>query len=486
MKKTQLSKIESNLKIGIEESILIFIILIELLDFFRIIPPVLEFVEKTIAIIAICYLFYSASPTKILFGHKNRQYDFFIIFSFFLLGLKTVIGFIISASEHHSILSSFYSFIFTNMDIIENWAFKLGVLILAMCALLLINYKVKKPSFFHIIHEDKAPETFIQKISHLIITYLTFIAFFILIFQLAFEWLATTVDAPIMVGVLILLLLIIKYRKKFKTLAFLERLSHASEKFYERVILMFQDKNKIAIAIVGILVLHILVEVGHFIIPYTTGLGTPWYFPILGPGHEPLSFQIFQDFLLATSQVQQFFILLTYIINILAVLMLFIAPAYIWYYLYKDKKIHPGNLTWLFFGAISVFFIAPVFRMRQFNSAIIMGTDITTQQIPVISNVFLTILVGLIISIIFYILYRRYPKKTTRVGFIVALIYFAFYLLHFFMDLTRFYIKAIILLLQGNQYIISLHMFLFLCTIILFYVGSYLLLIYEVYAKQKI
>ena len=62
-------------------------------------------------------------------------------------------------------------------------------------------------------------------------------------------------------------------------------------------------------------------------------------------------------------------------------LLLFTAPAYIWYYLYKNKKICPGHLTWIFFGTVSTFFIAPVIRMKQIDSIELIGTDIVTQQI---------------------------------------------------------------------------------------------------------
>ncbi len=193
-----------------------------------------------------------------------------------------------------------------------------------------------------------------------------------------------------------------------------------------------------------------------------------------------------KDFALTTSALQKLAVSTIYIINILAILLLFITPAYIWYYLYKNKQIKPKNLVWIFFGSITIFFISPVFHMKRMNSQFLIGTDILTNQIPFINNILLIILAGIIVATIFFVLHRRYPKNTARVGFFVSLIYFAFYLFHFFIDIWYYYINAITIMLQNHQYLIGFHLFIFFIITILFYIGGYILLVYEVYAKQKL
>jgi len=55
------------LEIGIEEVILALLILIEVFDFFALLPPAWEYGEKILSILAVCYLFYEASLTKVIF-----------------------------------------------------------------------------------------------------------------------------------------------------------------------------------------------------------------------------------------------------------------------------------------------------------------------------------------------------------------------------------------------------------------------------------
>ncbi len=455
------------------------------MDFFRIIPPALELVEKTIAIFAISYLFYHASLSKILLGHKRKVFDFWIVTSFLFLSIKSFIGFLIAASEEQSIISWFFELVVSNAHLIEKAGFHIGVFLLFIISMVMTGEKVRRPSFLYIIHEEKRPNSIPKKIIHLLIIYLALIAFYTLVFTFSIEWLGTTVDAPVLVLVLLFFLTLISKHRARINHKLLVSINEASEHFYEQIILMFQKKSRILIAIVGILVLHIVVEVGHFIIPYTTGLAVPWYFPMLGPGHEPLAARMLADFALATSKIQQFFIMLVYIINVLAALMLFLTPAYIWYYLYKDKKIYPGHLTWLFFGALTVFMIAPVFKMKPLASVLLLGTDIMTQQIPFVENVFYAVFAGLIISAIFFVLYKLYPKRTSKVAFFAALLYFAFYLMHFFIDLWNYYTRSTILLFENLQIVLGMHFFIFFILTILFYIGSYTILIYEVLAKQK-
>ncbi len=246
MNKRTKKKLENKIKLGIEEAILIFLITIELLDFIRMIPPVLEFVEKTVAIIAIGYLFYKASLSRIFFGHKNKTIDSGIIISYLLLSSKTILGFFITAAEEQSILSSFYHFTISNIDLIEKICFKSGILILAILAIILIKQKIKTPSLMHIIHEERPTKTFPQKLIRFTTIYLSMLTFFFLVFTLAIEWLATTVDAPILVLVLLIFLyIVIKYKKHTNTESFLHKVSDSAEEFYEKVILMFQKKNKI-------------------------------------------------------------------------------------------------------------------------------------------------------------------------------------------------------------------------------------------------
>jgi hypothetical protein len=475
------------LEIGLEELILAFLILIELLDFFTIIPPALEYVEKVVAIIAMCYLFYKASVTKITFGVREKNYDVLIVFAFILLSFKTVIGFLISAVREESIMQGFYNLVLSNAALIEKTSFWLGGVLLLVIAGALVHEKVKKPCILSIIHEGKKAAGVRHSVVRFLSIYLVLISVFVVVFMLAIEWLAITVDAPVMMIVLFFyLFVIVKRGRRMDTESFLFRVSESSEGFYSRFISLFHSRKTITTAITGLLVLHLLVEIGAFVIPYTTGLMYPAYFEQLGAGHAPLGPLMANDFAMAGSALLQMGVLIVYSLNVLAVLMLFFGPAYAWSCLYRKKRIALTNIFWLFFGGMTVFVLLPVFKIGQVKSAMLLGADITTQQIPVLQNVLLVLITALVVMAIFYILGLRSIRQTTKLAFLVVFVYFGIYLYHFFISLAKYYIKAVTLLAQGKQYFIAAHMLIFFTITILLYIGGYIMFLHEAYLKQKI
>ncbi|MBW2965459.1 hypothetical protein KY363_08435, partial [Candidatus Woesearchaeota archaeon] len=396
--------IARKLEIGFEEIVLAMLILFEILDFFAAIPPIMEFAEKVIAIITMCYLFYKASMTKIVFGVKDRKHDMIIIIAYLLLSLKTVVGFVISSMHEKSIVTGIYTWIVQNADTIEKAGFWIGGLALLAVSYVLVHEKIKKPCILSIIHETRSAETASQKLVRFISNYITLTAIFVVVFTLAIEWLAMTVDAPILMIILFFyLFVIVKRGKGMKTESFLKKVSEASENFYERFISLFHSRRTIGVAITGLLVLHLLIEIGNFIIPYTTGIMYPKYFAQMGTGHLPLGTLAAQDFAAASGAAGHIGVMLVYILNVLAILMLFFGPAYAWTMLYAKRERKKAdlkkasdipNVIWLFFGSLAMFIMLPVFRMSRVGSGMLVGADITTQQIPFMENIWTAILIS--------------------------------------------------------------------------------------------
>ncbi len=475
------------LELGAEELILALLIIIEALDFFTIIPAPLEFAEKTTAIIAMCYLFYKASITKIVSGKREKLQDIMIVVAYLLISIKTVIGFIISAAEEKTIMMGTYHTILQNVDAIEKTGFWLGGLILIGMAVVLVREKVKKPSIMDVLHETKKADTAGKKLARGVTTYLVLLAIFVVVFAFAIEWLAITVDAPIIMIILFFyLFVIVKQGKNMKTESFLKKVSETSEEFYQRFISMLHERRTVATAITGLLVLHLLVDIGHFIIPYTTGLLYPWYFKQLGPGHEPLATHMAQDFALAGGAAAQTGVMLVYTLNVLSILMLFFGPAYAWAKFYSRKKTAMPRITWLFFGSLAVFIMQPVFNIGRVKTAGLLGVDITTQQIPNIQNTWSVLLIAGLVAAIFYLLERKNPWRTRTAGFLAVFIYFGIYLYHFFTDLAAYYVKATTAMAQNELYFIAAHLLIFFTITIIFYIGGYILFLHKSYIQQKI
>lgn len=475
------------LEIGIEEIIILFLITIELLDFFKIIPPELEFVEKSVALIAMTYLFYRVSVTRVIFGRREKVYDAMIVVSWFLISVNTIIGFAISVGEEKILASNLYMALAQNFYIIERTGFIAGITLLLVISILLVRERVEKTCLMQIIHEQKKAADWKHKLLRFFVIYLVLLAFYLLVYSFAIEWLAITVDAPIIVAVLLAyLVFIVKKRKEIKTATLLEKISEKSEEFYERFITLFHAKRTIMIAVAGLLALHLIVEIGHFIIPYITGLMYTWYFKQLGPGHEPIISRIAYDLTTSSGAIQNVAIIGIYLANIIAIVSLFLVPIYIWYHMYNKKPIQPKNISWIFFGSLTVFLLRPIFKISQINSKILMGADITTQTLQSLDNLWFVLLISAVVAFIFYILGRKNVHRTTKLALGVSLVYFAYYLGHFFIDVARRYVQATVATAQDGQYFTAAHLLIFLTMTIAFYVSGFFAFVYKALWKQKV
>ncbi len=83
----------------INELLIVFLIVLQVLDFFRLLTPVFEYVEKVISWALIAYLFYLVSPSTLFFGERRRGWDASVIIAYFLMTLKNVLNFAIVARD---------------------------------------------------------------------------------------------------------------------------------------------------------------------------------------------------------------------------------------------------------------------------------------------------------------------------------------------------------------------------------------------------
>ena len=77
----------------LEEVILILIIILNVLDFFEILPADIDFAKKIISWTALGYILYKASLTKIFFNNQKMSIDILLIMSYFMLIFKNIIIF---------------------------------------------------------------------------------------------------------------------------------------------------------------------------------------------------------------------------------------------------------------------------------------------------------------------------------------------------------------------------------------------------------
>jgi len=348
------------------------------------------------------------------------------------------------------------------------------------------------------------------------------------------EWLAIAVDAPLAVIAIIFYILHIIKTKDFRFDSFINNMSNSISNFYTVVLNLFTQKNKFALGVAGLLILHILTEIGNYIFPYITGRLDSLYFS-LSSGTENLEsafdnlilliesgrapFFSINDFI--TSQPHSIFayqiinmdsifqiinLLLQYIFNLYFLIFILVMPGVIWWNMYKfstDRKhrIHKIEINKYFIALFIISTVVVIFNSafsigyisnseyNQFltGSDLIKGVDIKTKALPIDVS-FWPIILGIIISVIAFISGKTYRILNNGVAFL-TLAAFCAYLYLFFMQINNYYFDIIHIGINEGLNVgsfILFHMILFYFITLLFYFMGIIFLLYELWFTKEL
>ncbi len=475
----------------IEEFILLLIILLNIFDFFKLLPGDLDFAKKVISWAIIAYLLYKISIARVIFGKKHnvRWLDLSLIISYFLLFLKNLTGFAISTAKESYLTKPLLDILANNAQFIDMASFHLGGIALIILSLYLAYFmEIKKNSLMNIIKEKGKVQGFIDFFGRSVVIFLIFISFFIIIFNLMMEWLAMAVDAPLLIlALLIYLFIIIRHHKKFNAKTLIFKLGSVGEEFYEKFVHLFDNKKKIFLAISGLLILHLLTDLGIFIVPYLTGLKDLFYFSNLGEGHYIIWKLLIVD-LANYSGFGFFSVIWIYIFNIIAILFFFLMPVVIWYRLYKGKgfRVTDWELS-LFFSSVLVFILSPIFIISRISNQSLIGVDILTQKIDPLFCVDYIFALSLFIFILVFLLSRFHLLKEIFLISSIILIdlFFALYIFYYSSDWIIYYVMIIVGSLHASFYFIAAFFSFFLLVTSLFYVLGFVIFLAETKKEYK-
>ncbi len=473
----------------IEELLLIFLILLSISDFFEILPADLSYIKKIISWTALGYLLYKASLTKIFFNNSNKHIDLLLIISYFMLTLKNIILFSSEVLEEFVIFHDFQEFIIDNASFLEFYSLILGsVLILILAIYSAFSITVKKPSLMHIIHEEGKPNNLRKILERIIVTYLVYIAFFVIVFNLITEWLVMAIDAPlVMISILFYLFIVIRHYEKFDINHLIYKVGKSGEKFYEKFISMFHYKNTILLGISGMLVLHLLTDALSFVIHYILNFEETIYLSQLGQGHDALP-SLFLEQVKNKLALEQFSLFFVYLLNTIGILSLLLLPSFLWYIAYTKNKFNIGKLKIsLILTSIFVFFISPIFEIVRLTNKAILGVDIKTNLAKnmLFNDFFQVLFFALIFSLMIFFLQSYYKKQILHIIIIKTILFFMYYIYLFFTSLSLYFIEIIRLLFTTSTFILSFHFFIIFIITILFYLAGFIMFIDEI-IKEKV
>ena len=244
----------------------------------------------------------------------------------------------------------------------------------------------------------------------------------------------------------------------------------------------------------GLLALHLLTDIGNFIIPYIINLKDHLYFKQLGPGHSPFFTLLLQD-LKNLNILESTSITAIYILNIIAMLFFLLLPTFLWYVSWKKKQLQVSKYTLaIIVTAIITFILSPTITIKKIIIPTVVGVDMVTNSPLIdpswfyqligknISASMVTIGIALLMGALVYVLEEK--KKIKKMVFLLTvclgILYFGYYVTLFFLSLITNYWIVTNLLIQTKLFFLAFFFLLFGLMNILLYCGGYLLFIYEV------
>lgn len=474
------------LRYRIEEIFLGVVIVIQLMDFFKILPGDLNYVQKFISVALIGYLIYVANISKNIFGAPHRKYlNVLIILSYFLFFFKDFIAFSLTSQEEVTLFFPLLSFLSRYGAFLEVLFFYIGGIGLIILSLY-ISFRVPigKPSFMAVIHEEgDLPRNIHTFVERFLSVFFVLIMFFLFVFNLMAEWLAVAIDSPIIVfGILFYIFIIMRHHKKYGPDSLIYRVGDFGNDLYEKLVGLFHDKKTVYLGISGLLVLHLITDLAIFVVPYFMGIQDAFYYGSLDPLlHKPFLHLFWQDYGIIQHQgfVALFSLAGMYFLNSLALVFFLILPVVFWFLLLQNKNLDVHHIPLaLFFGAVTAFLLMPAFKLMQIQAEEIYGVDIITfsllqSSLSVVVSFLLSlgvILITLLLSYIFTV-----KKILVTIGTIFVDLFFGLYVYYFFMDSFFYYIHLFIYLVRDvKEYFIGTFFLIFMTFIIIFYLFGFL------------
>ena len=383
------------------------------------------------------------------------------------------------------LFQGFYEVLVDNAAFLELTAFKIGGIALLFGALYLSrSVTIRKKSLLAIIHESgEVPQDMRKSLVRFLTIFVVLIAFFLLIFNLMLEWLALAVDAPLlMLGLFAYLFIVLRHRQRYSPESLIYKLSSIGSNMYGNFLRMFENKKQVLLGVSGILVLHLLTDLGIFIVAYTFPFKKNLlYLSQLGPGHLPL-WNIYAQ------GSQGFTFAWAYIFNLIAMIILLAAPAFVWYRFFRHRKlIVPMWGITLFFVAIVTFSLAPAFSLAALDHPDFAGTDIRTGS--VLEHNVLPLGWVIVVSLGFgaaaFLLARSYKRRVVALGSGLVILFLGWYIYLFFTSVAKFFIGTIQQLFIAGELLVGVYFLAFFAITILFYISGYLVFLVETFKEVK-
>jgi hypothetical protein len=515
-------------------------------------PGEIAFIDVIISMTAMAYVLYQAEITEIFFGTNHKHLNLLIIFfCFFLIGSKFVefsgtyideyntmypkkfinnqtryeltlkeMGWteedfskalpteqdkqefliakrvIYTQRENSPTNALFYSIADDMVSGRENFqltSFIIGSILLILISIY-ITFKVDiiNPSIVGaLLGEHK---NILLKFS---MVFTVIMSFHLLFFNFVMEWLTVVIDAPvILIAIILYVFKVHGVGKSLGSEEILHKIADAIENNVEKFTSLFHSRNTILLGLAGILILHLVADMGAFVIPNIIPTESAYESKLDSESHMKL-FELFSK---DKEIIQDKFVLILgffgYVINTIALILLMVFPIFIWYSIYSAKTsedaepfIISSAFIAIFYSTVFFYVFMPVFKIISYKdySLARYGTDIQTQSIFTSGNsIFLifSLAVLILIAILILCMFDSIKKILFYAMTIIAIFFFGFYVFCYSYSLILYYANLLSDFFSAGQFFVLFMYVLFLIISIIFYMGGYLSFLVSVFKSD--
>ncbi len=361
----------------------IFLLALSILDIMGMLGD-LDFVKKMMSLLLAFILILKTNISERLFGKRSRITTALILIFCSLWWLPALEEIFIGLFGKYGFFGRAVKTILYLMDMTQDYTgialISLFVIISILSYRLIIRNKDKSSFASNLLKGNYSPFRIIKTIIIIIITFFIF-------FQMIIEGFSIATDSIILISVALIFMIyhVIRYRKL--TLSSLTEAFNAIEDFVRDIIVMLQDEGtywvSISIRIFYIIGLGFIIFILSSLLPF---MPQP---EIYAQGFTAQSPSVYD--LIMQSTADPLATYLIYVMNMIAILILFYIPFKIYSHIFyrnaqdtvEPKRLSFSRWTLISFAVSLVFFIlTPIFQIKKINSNLVVGNEIVIKTLP--------------------------------------------------------------------------------------------------------
>lgn len=425
-------------KLRLDQAFLIAVFVLEIFDFLNRLSPEWEVVDWAVSWLLFGYLLYQTSLSAIFFGVASRWANLLMLAGYFLLsGYKIVafLGVVAPGLDPSSGLYPLVQYAARHGNAVDAALFAAGMALLIGAAVAAaLRLRFGDPSVAAVLRLPAEPgsRAFGGRAAG---SFLIIFGFFITVFNLMAEWLIIALDQAILMLCLLAYVLLLSrdlklLRHEVAGTHWIHRVEGIAEDFYSEFLKHFVYRETLLLGLGGMLVLHLLTDLGIFLQPFVFGAQSVSYIPVLA--HSATVWSLWAGQTAGLSWAAAALLGTAYLLNIGGMVALLVAPAYLWYLLYRHKQLHVARpFLVAFIAAVPAVFVAPIFSVESLMHAPgFVGVGITTHGVAGgLAAAGLAVGIGVVLGVAAGLGIRQYGGQKAFLGasIVAAFLFFARY-----------------------------------------------------------